>query len=94
MTRHRVVSTASLQSFVTDGPPPAQSPQELVIFLSALHELLIDSGINPAIITQLWSQVMYWTACEFSRLYAYQIAYSHVAETFNRILTRKRYLCR
>ncbi|OCB88557.1 hypothetical protein A7U60_g4260 [Sanghuangporus baumii] len=78
MTRHRVVSTASLQSFMNEGPPPSQTPQELVIFLSALHELLVDSGINPAIITQLWSQVMYWTS----------------SETFNRILTRKRYLCR
>jgi hypothetical protein len=22
------------------------------------------SGINPAFITQFWSQVMYWTACK------------------------------
>ena len=62
MSRARVASTASLQSFLTDGPPPSQTPQELVIFLSALHTLLTDSDINPAIITQLWSQVMYWTA--------------------------------
>ncbi|KDQ63484.1 hypothetical protein JAAARDRAFT_119045 [Jaapia argillacea MUCL 33604] len=47
-------------------------------FLSALHTLLTLAGVNPALITQLWSQIMYWTACE----------------TFNRILTRKKYLCR
>ncbi|EJD03989.1 uncharacterized protein FOMMEDRAFT_83167 [Fomitiporia mediterranea MF3/22] len=78
MTRARVASTASLQSFLTEGPPPSHTPQELTMYLSALHSLLLDSGINPAIITQLWSQIMYWTSCE----------------AFNRILTRKRYLCR
>lgn len=62
MTRARGASTASLQAFMVEGPPPTQTPQELIIFLSALHTLLTDTGINPAIITQLWSQVMYWTS--------------------------------
>ena len=35
-------------------------------------------GINPVLITQTFSQVFYWTACEL----------------FNRILQRKKYLCR
>ena len=35
-------------------------------------------GINPVLITQAFSQVFYWTACEL----------------FNRILQRKKYLCR
>ncbi|THH09469.1 hypothetical protein EW145_g1987 [Phellinidium pouzarii] len=76
-TRARVTSTASLHNlFLDDSSPP--STHELTAFLMALHSLLTDSGVNPAIITQLWSQVMYWTS----------------SEVFNRILTRKRYLCR
>ncbi|KAI5983920.1 hypothetical protein EDD15DRAFT_2533523 [Pisolithus albus] len=35
--------------------------QELLAFLTALHILLTLSDINPALITQFWSQVMYWT---------------------------------
>lgn len=52
--------------------------QELLAFLTALHILLTLSDINPALITQFWSQVMYWTS----------------SEMFNRILTRKKFLCR
>ncbi|KAI6047706.1 DIL domain-containing protein [Pisolithus marmoratus] len=51
---------------------------ELLAFLTALHILLTLSDINPVLITQFWSQVMYWTS----------------SEMFNRILTRKKYLCR
>ncbi|TFY55227.1 hypothetical protein EVJ58_g8382 [Rhodofomes roseus] len=58
--------------------PPPPSPKDITSFITALHTLLTLSGINPAIIIQLWSQVMYWTACE----------------TFNRVLTRKKYICR
>ncbi|KAH8120285.1 DIL domain-containing protein [Phellopilus nigrolimitatus] len=78
ITRARGASPGSLQALFVEDPLPVQSSQELIVFLSALHTLLTDSGINPAIITQLWSQVMYWTS----------------SEVFNRILTRKRYLCR
>ncbi|KAK0464906.1 DIL domain-containing protein [Desarmillaria tabescens] len=70
-------STTPLQSLFPDAPPPP-SPADLTSFLTALHTLLILSDINPALTTQLWSQVMYWTSCEM----------------FNRILTRKKYLCR
>ncbi|KAF9496117.1 hypothetical protein BDN71DRAFT_1446529 [Pleurotus eryngii] len=58
--------------------PPAPSPNDLTSFLTSLQTLLVLSGINPAFSTQLWSQIMYWTSCE----------------VFNRILTRKKYICR
>ncbi|KAK0198200.1 DIL domain-containing protein, partial [Armillaria mellea] len=69
--------TTPLQSLFPDAPPPP-SPADLISFLTALHTLLTLSDINPALTTQLWSQVMYWTSCEM----------------FNRILTRKKYICR
>ncbi|KLO14496.1 hypothetical protein SCHPADRAFT_872681 [Schizopora paradoxa] len=71
-------SISSLQSLLTDGPNEVNSLANLTSFLSAFQMFLTESGINPALITQIWSQVMYWTSCE----------------VFNRILTRKRYLCR
>ncbi|KAL1754670.1 DIL domain-containing protein [Schizophyllum commune] len=54
------------------------TPESITAFLTALHTLLVLSGVNPALTTQLWSQIMYWTSCE----------------VFNRIITRKKYLCR
>ncbi|KAI9060570.1 ankyrin [Trametes sanguinea] len=72
-------SATPLQSLFSDPSPSSQtSPKNVISFMTALHTLLILSGINPALITQFWSQVMYWTACEI----------------FNRVLTRKKYLCR
>ncbi|KAJ8584704.1 hypothetical protein M405DRAFT_936460 [Rhizopogon salebrosus TDB-379] len=56
----------------------SQGLRDLTSFLTALHTLLTLSDINPVLIIQFWSQVMYWTSCEI----------------FNRILTRKKYLCR
>ncbi|KAI0931856.1 hypothetical protein AcW1_000858 [Taiwanofungus camphoratus] len=73
--------TTPLQALFVDpvpSVPPPPSPKDITSFMTALHTLLTLSGINPALIIQLWSQVMYWTACE----------------TFNRVLTRKKYLCR
>ncbi|KAG1757660.1 DIL domain-containing protein [Suillus lakei] len=52
--------------------------RDMTSFLTALHTLLTLSDINPVLIIQFWSQVMYWTSCEI----------------FNRILTRKKFLCR
>ena len=43
--------------------PPSPSPFDLTSFLTSLHTLLVFSDINPAITTQLWSQVVYWTSC-------------------------------
>ena len=54
--------SASLSSLFQDSPHP--SPYVLISFISSLHTLLVMSNINPVIITQLWSQVMYWTSCQ------------------------------
>lgn len=70
-------ASATLNGGIHESPP-GPSPQDITSFMTALHTLLTLSDINPALIVQLWSQVMYWAACE----------------TFNRILTRKKYLCR
>ncbi|KAF7347902.1 hypothetical protein MVEN_01548100 [Mycena venus] len=77
-SRARAGSSATpIQAIFSDGPPPT-SPADITSFLTALHTMLTLSEVNPALTTQLWSQVMYWTSCEM----------------FNRILTRKKYLCR
>ncbi|PFH50797.1 hypothetical protein AMATHDRAFT_60449 [Amanita thiersii Skay4041] len=70
-------SATPLSSLFPDGSAPP-APKDLTSFLAAVHTLLVLSDVNPAIIVQIWSQVMYWTACEL----------------FNRILGRKKYLCR
>jgi hypothetical protein len=51
-----------LSSLFQDSPVP--SPLDLISFMTSLHTLLVMSNINPIIITQLWSQVMYWTTCQ------------------------------
>ncbi|KAF9535373.1 DIL domain-containing protein [Crepidotus variabilis] len=71
-------SAPSLAAIFQEPNATAPSPLDLTSFLTSLHLLLVFSDINPAIITQLWSQVMYWTSCEI----------------FNRVITRKKYLCR
>ncbi|KAF9270163.1 hypothetical protein L218DRAFT_952347 [Marasmius fiardii PR-910] len=79
-TRNRSGSVA-LQSLFNDpstDPEKETELSKLTNFLTALQTLLVLSNVNPALITQLWSQVMYWTACEI----------------FNRVLTRKKYICR
>ncbi|KAF8632573.1 hypothetical protein AX15_001783 [Amanita polypyramis BW_CC] len=77
-TRARASSSATpLSSLFPDAPPPP-TPQDLISFLTAVHTLLVLSYVNPSIIVQIWSQVMYWTSCEL----------------FNRVLGRKKYLCR
>ncbi|KAI0660350.1 DIL domain-containing protein [Cubamyces menziesii] len=79
LSRARAPSSATpLQSLFTDPQQSTTSPKNVISFMTALHTLLVLAGINPALITQFWSQVMYWTACEI----------------FNRVLTRKKYLCR
>ncbi|KAF8587324.1 hypothetical protein K439DRAFT_1652322 [Ramaria rubella] len=77
LSRTRASSLAPSPASITRdtlGP----NPHDVTTLLEALHTLLSLAGINPALITQIYSQVMYWTACEM----------------FNRILTRKKYLCR
>lgn len=43
---------------------PALLPQDVTSFMSALHTLLTLADINPSLVVQLWSQVMYWAACK------------------------------
>ena len=57
-------TTVPLQSLFPDSPP-SPTPMDITSHLTAFHTLLTLSGINPALITQFWSQVMYWTACGF-----------------------------
>src|SRR5882762_4191396 len=56
-------STTPLHSIFSD-PPPIPSPRDVTSFVTALHTLLTLAEINPVMITQLWSQVMFWTSCE------------------------------
>ncbi|KAJ4486030.1 DIL domain-containing protein [Lentinula aciculospora] len=71
-------STTTPIHFLFSEDSQILSPSHLTSYLTALHTFLTLSDINPALITQLWSQVMYWTSCEM----------------FNRVLTRKKYICR
>lgn len=57
-------SSTPLQAIFPDSPP-TPTPKDITSHLTALHTLLTLSGVNPALITQFWSQVMYWTACKF-----------------------------
>ncbi|KAL7409133.1 hypothetical protein BDY24DRAFT_445156 [Mrakia frigida] len=54
------------------------TPRTITSFLTSVLVVLQLYEVNPAITCQAFSQVYYWVGCE----------------TFNRILTRKKYLCR
>lgn len=54
------------------------TPRKITTFLSSVLAILQLYEVNPAITCQVFSQVYYWVGCE----------------AFNRILTRKKYLCR
>lgn len=88
-------ATAPLQSLFNDATSSV-TPKGITSFMTALHTFLTLSDINPAIITQFWSQVMYWTACALRGCAPYLrlTLIAFIGETFNRILTRKKYLCR
>ncbi|KAF8560285.1 hypothetical protein OG21DRAFT_1502605 [Imleria badia] len=76
--RHTLSRARTPTNAIFVDASPSKGLQELVSFLTALHTLLTLSDINPVLIIQFWSQVMYWTS----------------SEIFNRVLTRKKYLCR
>ncbi|CAE6471778.1 unnamed protein product [Rhizoctonia solani] len=74
-------SGASGNRISMDVAPPVftgPQPADVTALLSGAHTLLILYGVNPTLTVQLFSQVLSWAACEM----------------FNRILTRKKYLCR
>jgi hypothetical protein len=54
------------------------SPKTVADILSAVLLVLQLYEVNPAIVVQAFSQIFFWISCEL----------------FNRILTRKKYLCR
>ena len=69
LSKGRGTSTP-LQSIFND--PPSQetkpNPTSITFVFDALQTFLILSGTNPALITQMWSQVFYWIACKFSSM--------------------------
>lgn len=76
-------SHTSLSSVFTPSPTPTSTtivpettPLSLTNILTSVHSLLALYSINPAIIIQIQTQVMYWLACE----------------VFNRIVTRKSFM--
>jgi len=73
-SRSRSAPISSMFQDIPSGP----NPGDLISVFDALQTFLVLSGANPALVTQLWSQVFYWIACE----------------VFNRVLSRKKYLCR
>ena len=90
-------SGAPLQSMFQDmqHSPSGPNPDSVTSFFDALQTFLVLSGANPAFITQIWSQVFYWLACETSPIFSVTLPKPVcVGEIFNRILTRKKYLCR
>ena len=76
---HPSLSSVFPPSTPLPGPQSTTiTPSAITSILTSVYSLLIVYDINPAIIIQAHTQVMYWVSCE----------------TFNRILTRKKYLCR
>jgi hypothetical protein len=66
LSKSRGGSSSTIQSLFNDVQPQETRPNPTSITLefNALQTFLILSGTNPALITQLWSQVFYWIACE------------------------------
>lgn len=62
--RGRPPATPTFGAPMSD-PGPTPSPQDITSFMTALQTFLNMANINPALSTQLWSQVMYWAACEW-----------------------------
>ncbi|THH11747.1 hypothetical protein EW146_g7944 [Bondarzewia mesenterica] len=78
LSRKRASSATTPSQSLFQDNVPSPHPGDITAFFDALQTLLALSGVNPALITQMWSQVFYWIACEI----------------FNRIITRKKNLCR
>lgn len=66
LSKSRGGSSTTLQSIFNDVQPQETrpNPTSITLVFDALQTFLILSGTNPALITQLWSQVFYWIACE------------------------------
>ena len=66
LSKSRGGSSSAIHSIFNDVQPQETRPNPACItsVFDALQTFLILSGTNPALITQLWSQVFYWIACE------------------------------
>ncbi|KAG8984303.1 hypothetical protein FRB90_005414 [Tulasnella sp. 427] len=83
-----IASSTTVANQDIPTPPPTSkqvpsksaspTPASVASILTGLHTLLSLYGINPVMIVQAKSQIFYWTA----------------SELFNRLLSRKKYLCR
>ncbi|CDZ97103.1 Dilute [Phaffia rhodozyma] len=76
----RSASVSSVMTPKTSKVPKTTptTPKTITSFLTSVLVVLQLYEVNPAIICQSFAQVYYWIGCE----------------TFNRILIRKKYLCR
>ncbi len=74
----RSISMDSLATVAGNGLTEEISPCNVIDILSAVLLVLQVYEVNPAIVIQTFSQIFFWIA----------------SELFNRILTRKKYLCR
>jgi len=71
LTRSRAGSiTPSILLLSHESATP--SPKAITAHLEALHTLFSLAGINPALTTQIFSQVLYWSACECPRSFLLQ----------------------
>ncbi|KAK4688691.1 hypothetical protein P7C73_g1422, partial [Tremellales sp. Uapishka_1] len=68
----------SAESLHSDAGASLVGPKSITDILSGVLLVLQIYQVNPAIIVQAFSQIFFWISCEL----------------FNRILTRKKYLCR
>lgn len=69
-SRTRASSSATpIQAFYQESQV-AGGPGEITGFFDALQTLLTLSGVNPALITQMWSQILYWMSCTSSARYS------------------------
>lgn len=71
-------SSSSAAPLRTPSQDEPASPKSITAFLTSVLAVLQLYDVNPAVTCQAFSQVYYWVGCE----------------VFNRILTRKKYLCR
>ena len=74
----RSASIDSLATVVGISSSETSSPRQITDILSGVLMVLQLYEVNPAITIQAFSQIFFWISCEI----------------FNRVLTRKKYLCR
>ena len=71
-------SLAVSSGMAGSSPDADVGPRQITDILSGVLLVLQLYEVNPAIVVQAFSQIFFWIACEL----------------FNRVLTRKKYLCR